>query len=152
MIGIVPLAIGIGLVVSLLFTEFFGIAAGGMVVPGYLALHLTRPMDVALTLGTGFVTFAVVQALSTFVVVYGRRRIVLMILVGFVLGMLVRWAAQGFLAPHLASADIIGYIIPGLIALWCARQGVIETMATAVTAAVIVRLVLLIAVGEDLGS
>jgi len=33
-------AIGIGLVVSLIFSESMGLAAGGMVVPGYIALSL----------------------------------------------------------------------------------------------------------------
>ncbi len=36
-------AIGLGLVASLLFTEAIGFAAGGFVVPGYIALYLDRP-------------------------------------------------------------------------------------------------------------
>ena len=42
-------SIAVGLVVSLLFAELFGLAAGGMVVPGYLALSLDRPADIAFT-------------------------------------------------------------------------------------------------------
>ena len=48
-----PLSVGIGLAVSLLFTEIFGLAAGGMIVPGYIALYLTRPVEVGLTLAAG---------------------------------------------------------------------------------------------------
>ncbi|MEM7675187.1 MAG: poly-gamma-glutamate biosynthesis protein PgsC/CapC, partial [Myxococcota bacterium] len=90
MIDTVTLAIGIGLAVSLLFTELFGLAAGGMVVPGYIALALSAPLDVVLTIATAFATYAVVQALSSFVIIYGRRRTVLMIIFGFMLGALVR--------------------------------------------------------------
>jgi poly-gamma-glutamate biosynthesis protein PgsC/CapC len=151
MLGLLPLAISIGLGVSLLFSEVFGIAAGGMVVPGYLALHLHRPLDVIATLATGLATFAVVQALSTVMVVYGRRRTVLMILVGYVLGTLVRWVTTGNYAPQISGFDVIGYIIPGLLGIWFARQGIVETLSTAITAAVFVRLVLLITVGEELG-
>ena len=46
MIELLPLSIGIGLVVSLLFSEVFGLAAGGMVVHGYIALHLAHPVQV----------------------------------------------------------------------------------------------------------
>lgn len=35
---------GIGLVISLLFVEFLGLAAGGLVVPRYNALFWDRPL------------------------------------------------------------------------------------------------------------
>jgi len=154
MIGTLTLAIGLGLGGSLLFAEFFGLAAGGMVVPGYLALHLTNPFDVALTLATGLATYAVVQALSSVIIVYGRRRTVLMILVGFTFGALIRWAVGGWAVPGSdgeVTMQVIGFIIPGLLALWYSRQGVIETTSAALTAAVAVRLVLIVAIGEELG-
>lgn len=150
-IDIVPLAISIGLVVSLLFSEFFGIAAGGMVVPGYLALRLNRPLDVLMTLLAGFVTFALVQGISSFAVIYGRRRTALMILAGYLVGTVGRWALHGWFAPLVpGGVDIIGYIVPGLLAIWLARQGVLETFSTATTAAVVVRLMLILLVAEEL--
>ena len=42
MIDFLPLSIGIGLAVSLLFSEIFGLAAGGMIVPGYIGLYLNH--------------------------------------------------------------------------------------------------------------
>ena len=36
-------SIGLGLVVSLVFSEILGLAAGGLVVPGYIALYLDQP-------------------------------------------------------------------------------------------------------------
>ena len=76
-------AIGIGLVVSLIFSETMGLAAGGMVVPGYIALHLRDPIQVIMTLVLGFATFLCVRLLSNMMVLYGRRRTVLIILIGF---------------------------------------------------------------------
>ncbi|GMV15627.1 MAG: poly-gamma-glutamate biosynthesis protein PgsC [Polyangiaceae bacterium] len=144
-----PLSVGIGLAVSLLFTEMFGIAAGGLIVPGYVALNLTKPVDVALTIGAGFATWAIVHTLSSFTIIYGRRRTVLMILIGYLVGMLLRWST-GVYAHNSVDMTVIGFIIPGLIALWLDRQGVIETVAALITASVVVRLILVLAVGAEL--
>jgi poly-gamma-glutamate biosynthesis protein PgsC/CapC len=149
MMELLPLSVGIGLAVSLLFSEMFGLAAGGMIVPGYIALYLDRPLDVLLTILAGFVTFAIVHALSSFVIVYGRRRTVLMIIVGYLVGVLVRWST-GFMGHTGVDLNVIGFIIPGLIALWLERQGVIETLGALLTASVVVRLVLVLVVGGEL--
>jgi gamma-polyglutamate biosynthesis protein CapC len=145
MTELLPLSIGIGLVVSLLFSEVFAVAAGGMIVPGYLALHLAQPLDVALTTLAGLISFAIVRALSSFVIVYGRRRTVLMIMVGYLVGIALRWgsASLGGALSQL-DAQVVGFIIPGLIAIWLDRQGVIETIAAMITASVVVRLVLVV--------
>lgn len=153
MTELLPLSIGIGLAVSLLFSELFGLAAGGMVVPGYIALNLHRPLDVLLTIGAGFATFAVVHALASIVIVYGKRRTVLMILVGYLIGALTRSLVgeSAELSPMI-DFSLIGFIIPGLIAIWIDRQGLVETVSALTTAAVVVRLVLVLVVGGEMVS
>lgn len=148
MFELLPLSVGIGLAISLLFTEMFGLAAGGMIVPGYIALYLTKPIDVATTIAAGFATWAIVHTLSSFTIVYGRRRTVLMILVGYLVGMLLRWTTGAFGAGAL-DLQVIGFIIPGLIALWLDRQGIVETLAALVTASVAVRLILVLILGAE---
>jgi len=145
---LLPLSIGLGLAVSILFSETFGIAAGGMIVPGYLALNLGNPYNMLLTMLASLVTFWVVRGVSMFVIVYGRRRTVLMILCGYIAGQTISWLAP--IGPDGSTIQVIGYIIPGLIAIWLDRQGVIETLASAGTAAVIVRLILVLVVGSEL--
>ncbi len=149
---LLPLSIGLGLAISLLFSEMFALAAGGMIVPGYLALSLTRPFDVVLTVAAGFATFAIVHALSSFVIVYGRRRTVLMILVGYLMGSLARTLVGGLALPLGEELQVIGFIIPGLIAIWLDRQGVVETVAAMVTASVVVRLLLVLVAGLEYGA
>lgn len=140
---LLSLAIGIGLAVSLLFSELFGLAAGGMVVPGYIALSLSNPIAVALTIGAGFATYAIVHALASVVIVYGRRRTVLTILVGYLVGTVVRLlVGSAGAAPH--EYALVGHIIPGLIANWFERQGIIATTATLLIAAVVVWLTLVL--------
>ncbi len=149
MIDLLTLSVGIGLAVSLLFSEMFALAAGGMIVPGYLALSLTRPLDVALTIGAGLTTFAIVHGLSSFMIVYGRRRTVLMILVGYLVGAFLRATIGNLPGPGGEEIRIIGYIIPGLIGIWLDRQGVVETIAAMITASAVVRLILIALVGLE---
>lgn len=146
MIELLPLSVGIGLAVSLLFTELFGIASAGLVVPGYLALSLQKPGDLLATLAVGLLTFAIVRVLGTFMIIYGRRRIALMILIGYLLGMLVRhWSGL-----WIEDFAVIGFVIPGLIAIWMDRQGMFETLASLAIVAVVVRLILILVVGVEL--
>ncbi len=146
---LVSLSIGLGLITSLAFSEFFGVAAGGMVVPGYVALYLDKPVVIIVTLLASYLTYFVVHALSSVMIIYGRRRTALMILFGFAMGWLIR--SIGHFEVHFGSLDlnVVGYIIPGLIAIWIDRQGLVETFSTLIIASVIVRIALIIlGIGE----
>ena len=147
----VSVAIGLGLAVTLLFSEIFGLAAGGMVVPGYVALCLNNPLCVVMTFVAAWLTYFSVHLISRKVILYGRRRIVLMILVGFLIGAAIRvlplgdalaWAC--FAGPAAASIAVIGFIIPGLIAIWIDRQGLVETVSVLMVTSIVVRLVLIL--------
>ena len=68
----------------------------------------------------------------------------LMVLAGFACQWLVEWGL-GHLPASVPRADVIGYIIPGLIANELERQGVLRTVAALAVLAVFVRLVLVVA-------
>lgn len=142
-------AIGLGLVVSLVFSETLGLAAGGMVVPGYIALMIHQPLRIIGTIIVALLTFFVVRVLSNYMFIYGRRRTVLIILVGFLLGA----ASREFFVitpPGLTlEFQAIGYIIPGLIANWMERQGVVQTITMMLVAGVLVRMLLMIFSGGE---
>ena len=147
-------AIGVGLAVSLFFSELFGLAAGGMVVPGYFALFLNQPLSVALTLAAALLTYWLVYALSMVVIIYGKRRTVMMILVGFLVGLVLSRIPIGTVQSletleemyqfQPTELRVIGFIIPGLLAIWIDRQGLVETVSILLTAAVVVRLTLIV--------
>ena len=147
---LISLSIGIGLVVSLFFSEMLGLTAGGMVVPGYVALHLNRPVIVILTLAVSYFTYFIVHSLSAVMIIYGRRRTVLMILVGYGMGSLIRSAGYIDLPVGTIDLTVIGYIIPGLIAIWIDRQGLVESFSALIIASVIVRMVLILITGGEL--
>lgn len=138
-------SIGLGLIVSVVFSETLGLAAGGMVVPGYMALMIHAPLRILGTIIVSLLTFYSVKLLSNYMFIYGRRRTVLVILIGFLLG----WLSRRFFMIPLPSGtslefQSVGFIIPGLIANWMERQGVIQTLSTMIVAAVLVRLLLMI--------
>ena len=142
-------AVGLGLVISLIFSETLGLAAGGMVVPGYIALMVHYPMRILGTVIVALVTFWAMRFFSNFMFIYGRRRIVLVILLGFAFG----WLSREFLIINYQGISVemqaIGYIIPGLIANWMERQGVIPTISTMIIAAVLIRMFLMILSGGE---
>jgi len=139
---LVALSVGLGLVFGLLCTEAFGLAATGLVVPGYVALQLQQPRALVATLAVALVTLATVSLASRIVLVYGRRRSAAMLLVGYLLGMLATRLA-GFWGGGGDDATI-GLVVPGLLALSMDRQGVVQTLAAVTVVSVLVRLALVV--------
>lgn len=148
--AMIATSIAIGLIISLIFTEFLGIAAGGMVVPGYMALFVTHPVPFITTLLISLLTYFIVHSLSSVMIIYGRRRTVLMILFGFLLGSFVRTFNDIGATSGVGDVEVVGYIIPGLIAIWIDRQGLVETCSALVTSSVIIRFLLIMIVGGEL--
>ncbi|MBK6766950.1 MAG: poly-gamma-glutamate biosynthesis protein PgsC [bacterium] len=146
----IELTIGLGVLVSLLFHEIVGAAAGGIVVPGYLAMHLNDPARLAGTFAVAFVAYLCIRIVSRFMFVYGRRRMVLAIMFGFILG----YISRNLILDQVWAADIrleaIGFIIPGLIANWFERQGVVKTLATMMIAAPLVKLLVMVVSGGEI--
>ena len=132
--------IGIGMVLSLFLTETLGVTAGGIIVPGYIALNLESPERLVITFGISIITFLIIKLLSKFIMVYGKRRLVLALLIGFLLGYLSR--SENMITAGLGTTEfmVIGNIIPGLIANWMDRQGVLRTISTVLITAGITKL------------
>ncbi len=150
MIELLPVSVGIGLGVSLFLSEIFGLTAGGLVVPGYMALHLSEPLTILLTLGAGVAAFIIVQALSSVMIIYGRRRTILLVLAGYLMGVAIRAFVESSLQSEGLEFAVIGFIIPGLIAIWIDRRGLLESLFSLVTVSVIVRLILVLLFGAEI--
>ena len=131
--------IGIGMVLSLFLTETLGVTAGGIIVPGYIAMNLESPERLIITFGISILTFLIIKLLSKFIMVYEKTRLVLALLIGFLLGYLSRPENMN---ESLGTTDfiVIGNIIPGLIANWMDRQGVLRTISTVLKTAGITKL------------
>ncbi len=129
-------ALGTGLVVSLLLSEFVGLSAGGLITPAYLALLLDQPWRLAGTLAAAGVAFGAYRGLAGHLILYGRRRFVAMVLLGVAANWALQAAAPAAAATLAVPVGTIGYVLPGLIANDFERQGILATVAMLVTATV----------------
>jgi len=143
----IEIAIGLGIILSLWLTEWLGVTAGGIIVPGYIAMFLHEPARVIATFSISILVFLIVRGLSTFLLIYGKRRLVLSLLLGFLFGYL----SRNVLAVQVPDMEwefyTIGYIIPGLIASWMDRQGILRTMSVILITATIVQLAVMLLSG-----
>lgn len=140
-------AIGIGLIINLAFFELFGLPAGGMVIPGYLALQLHYPLRIAATLSLAFLVFLLLRFLSGFMFIYGRRHLIMALLLGFILRRVFEGAMSVRLIEAPISLNIIGHIVPGLIAYWMESQGVLRALSLTILGAVLTHLALIVTLG-----
>lgn len=131
-----------GVVLGMLFTELTGISPGGLIVPGYIALFWNQPDRLALTAAVALLTTLALKLLSRWLLLFGRRRYALFILVGFTL----RAGAQLVLPelfPALGGLEAVGWLVPGIIASDVDKQGALKTFAALGAVAALIRLVAL---------
>ncbi len=144
------IAIGIGVLLSLFFLEIFGVAAGGIVVAGYIAMFLHQPMTIVVTLVISVIIFLIIKGLSKIMFVYGKRRMVITVMLSFIFGWIVREYGILDTLPLDYAVTVIGYIIPGLIGNSMVKQGVTKTVTVMLVAAVCVRLIIVLVSGGQL--
>jgi poly-gamma-glutamate biosynthesis protein PgsC/CapC len=126
----------IGLLLSLAFTALTGLYPGGIIVPSYLVLFIQEPARIAGTLIAALLAMGVYRLASGWLILFGRRRFVFLILTG---GMLAFVGHQilPILFPVSLEFRVIGWVLPGLIASHLERQGVVVTTAALVTVTVV---------------
>ena len=139
------ISLGLGIFLSLILSESLGVTAGGIIVPGYIALYLHQPMQVVVTFLVAILVWAIIQGMANVMFLYGKRRIVLALILGFFFGYISRNFI--YLSQDIGSVAVIGNIIPGLIANWMDRQGIIRTLSVVLLTSVIVKLCLMILFG-----
>ncbi|MBI1838324.1 MAG: poly-gamma-glutamate biosynthesis protein PgsC [Flavobacteriia bacterium] len=140
----IELSITLGIVLSLLFIEAFGLAAGGVIIPGYIALQLTHFDHILGTIVISFFTFLILKLISKFTFLFGRRQMVVALLIGTLLSILSHHLFIINTAQDTNEFSAVGWVIPGLIAHWSAKQGYVKTIAMLSLTSVIVRLAVIV--------
>ena len=120
----------VGVILSLIFAEKFGINPAGLVVPGYLALIFDQPIMLLSVLIISCLTYFIVNnGISKWVILYGRRKFAAMILTGMVIKFIFDLLYP--LTPfEMVEVSGIGVVIPGIIANTIQKQGVVITLST----------------------
>lgn len=119
----------IGLVIAVLYVEILDVYPGGIIVPAYVALYYDQPLRILVTILVAFLSLYSYKFLSRFLILFGKRRFVMLVLLGAV------WAQIWFLLlPHFFSDPIglkaIGWLIPGLLANNLEKQKIVPTLAS----------------------
>jgi poly-gamma-glutamate biosynthesis protein PgsC/CapC len=127
-----------GIMLGLLFTELTGLSPGGIIVPGYFALFLGRPLEIALTTAAAAGVMFAVKFISRLFFLFGRRRYVLCLLLGMLCKLGIERVYQGFASDSGSAAGIIGWLIPGIIANDMYKQGIPRTVLAAATVTALV--------------
>ncbi len=126
----------LGLLLSFGFIGLTGVYPGGIIVPSYLVLFLHEPTRIVGTVLAALLTVGVYRLSCRWMILFGRRRFVFLILVGGVWAFL--WT---LLLPAIFPVSLeyraIGWVIPGLIANHYDRQGIVVTTASLVTVTVV---------------
>ena len=126
----------IGLLLALVWIWLTGVYPGGIIVPSYLVLFLNEPERIVGTLIAALLTFLVYRFSSRWLILFGKRRFVFLLLIGGVWAVLWRMLLPA-LFPATMEFQVIGWVIPGLIASHMDRQGVAVTTASLVTVTVL---------------
>ena len=131
----------LSVILGFLSSEFLGIATGGLVSAGYLAFFMGSPARVVSTLAVSVVIYLVTLLLQKWIIIYGRRRFMVVVL----LSVIFTWLVEQITHTGAIGTDIrmVGFIIPGLIANDMLRQGVVKTLAGVTVVAVLIKLVML---------
>lgn len=140
----IEIAIALGLILSLFFIDAFGLAAGGIVVPGYIALQLSHIDQIVATFVIAIITSILIKIISKFTFLYGRRQMVMCLLIGCILAVISHHFLVFDMSENTYRLEALGWVVPGLIAHWIDKQGVIKTLSMLSITSVLVRFAVII--------
>lgn len=136
-------AIGISIILGFLFSEFLGIATGGLVSAGYMAFFMATPARIISTLLLSLAIYGLTVLLQKWIIIYGRRRFMVVVLLSLIGTWLVEQVFSKSLGFIGQDIRMVGFIIPGLIANDMFKQGVVKTLAAVSILSIIIRLIIL---------
>ena len=138
------IVIGLSIILGFLSVEFLGLFTGGLVSAGYLAFYMDQPWRVVSTIVLAVVIYLITLGLQKIIIIYGRRRFMVTVLLSLISTWLLEKGLYGNLGSLELDIRVVGFIIPGLIANDMFKQGILRTILGVSILAVVVRLLLLL--------
>ena len=133
----------LGVIISIIFFEITDISPGGIIVPGLMVLYIQEPERMVYTVIVAVITYYVVKLLSKYLIIFGKRRFVVMIFVSILINFLLD-LLLGITSINMINISIIGYTIAGLIANDIHKQGIRRTIPALAICITIIELISII--------
>ena len=126
------LAIIIGTLISLLVDELFG-----LIVPGYLAMVIDDIPCILLVFAISFIVYVIVNyVLPKFMILFGKRKFAVTLLLGIFLKLVVELLFPVFPFATVAFRGV-GAITPSLLANTYSRQSILYTIPATLAATLV---------------
>ncbi len=139
----------LGVLISIIFYEITHISPGGIIVPGLLVMYINQPQRIVYTIIVAIITYYIVKFISKYLIIFGKRRFALMIIISILLNIILELIIHG-ISINLISISIIGYTIAGLIANDIYKQGIERTIPSLIVVMLIIEFVVFI--GNIIGA
>ncbi|MBT8038676.1 MAG: capsule biosynthesis protein CapC [Xanthomonadales bacterium] len=118
-----------GMLLGMLFYQRTGWACGGIITPGVIAMVAPDPARIGVALLGGLVTWLLLESLVRVSGVYGRQRLAA--------AMLIALALRYPLVSLWGETSLwLGWVVPGLIGADVQRQGLVPTLAGAISVSI----------------
>ena len=107
-------------------------------------MYINQPQRIVYTVIVAVITYYIVKFISRYLIIFGKRRFALMIIISILLNIVLELIING-LSIHLLSISLIGYTIAGLIANDISKQGIVKTIPSLIVVMCIIEFVVFIA-------
>ncbi len=124
------ICLAIGILLGMLYYHKTGWACGGIITPGVIAIYISDPDKVLVSMAAGLLTWIVLKFLVHFTGIYGRQRLAA--------AMLIALALRYPLVSVWGETSLwLGWVVPGLMGADIQRQGVVITLSAVVAVSVV---------------
>lgn len=134
----------LALLVSLIFTEFTNLLPGGIIVPFYFALYLDDPVKILATVVSALIAVVVMNLLSRYMILYGRRKFAMYLIIGILEKILFTYLYFGNSYMFYNLSMTIGYLVPGILGREMEKQGILKTLGSLTIVVLVIRLLQII--------
>ena len=124
------ICLAVGMLLGMFYYHRTGWACGGIITPGVIAMYITDPEKIIVSLAAGMVTWVVLEGFVRISGIYGRQRMAA--------AMLIALALRYPLVSVWGETSLwLGWVVPGLIGADMQRQGVVATLSAVVTVSIV---------------
>jgi len=122
--------LAIGILLGMLYYHKTGWACGGIITPGVIAIYISSPEKVLVSIAAGMGTWLMLELLVRISGLYGRQRLAAAMLIALAL-------RYPLMSVWGETSLWLGWVVPGLIGADLQRQGVVATLSAVVTVSIV---------------